>query len=149
MRRAGGCCSGGSGGEKKALGSHPIGTKVEVGGYHWLWKCMTSTIKSNEWDILMETGRDWTCLGSQRRKKELAPWGYSYGDCKRLDLPGISTEKEGTGVLPKPFSQAAELAMEGYDFSNTFWRVRCPDGDWKELNRQEVKQGKELATASA
>ena len=38
---------------------------------------------------------------------------------------------------------------EVYDFGDPYWRVRFPDGDWKELNRHEVKQGKELATASA
>ena len=36
-----------------------------------------------------------------------------------------------------------------YDFSDPYWRVRYPDGDWEELNRLEVERGKELATASA
>ena len=38
---------------------------------------------------------------------------------------------------------------EVYDFSNPYWRRRYPDGDWEELNRHEVNQGKELATASS
>ena len=42
---------------------------------------------------------------------------YSYGDWKILDL-----SKEGNGVLPKPFSQAAELAMEGHDFDACYDR---------------------------
>ena len=50
-------------GERKTLGPHPIGTKMEAGGFHWLWRCMTSTIKINGWDICMETGRDCTCQG--------------------------------------------------------------------------------------
>ena len=38
---------------------------------------------------------------------------------------------------------------EVYDFSDPCWRVRYLEGDWEELNRHEVKQGKELATALA
>ena len=38
---------------------------------------------------------------------------------------------------------------EVYDFSDPYWRVRYPDGDWEELNRQEINQRKELATISA
>ena len=58
---------------EKALRPHPIGTKTEAGVYHWLWRCMTSTIKINEWRILTETIRDWTCQGPSRRTKELHP----------------------------------------------------------------------------
>ena len=36
-----------------------------------------------------------------------------------------------------------------YDFSDPYWLVRYLEGDWEELNRHEVKQGKELATALA
>ena len=39
------------------------------------------------------------------------------------------------------------LAIEGYDFSDTCWRVRYSNGDWEGLNRQEVKQGKEMGPA--
>ena len=28
-----------------------------------------------------------------------------------------------------------------YDFSDPCWRVRYPDGDWEELNRQDIKRG--------
>ena len=38
---------------------------------------------------------------------------------------------------------------EIYDFSDPCWRARYLEGDWEELNRHEVRQGKELATASA
>ena len=38
---------------------------------------------------------------------------------------------------------------EVYDFSDLYWRVRYPEGDWHELNRHEIKPGNELATASA
>ena len=38
---------------------------------------------------------------------------------------------------------------EVYDFSDPCWRARYLEGDWEELNRHEVIQGKELATASA
>ena len=38
---------------------------------------------------------------------------------------------------------------EVYDFSDPCWRVRYLEGDWEERNRHEVKQGKELAAASA
>ena len=38
---------------------------------------------------------------------------------------------------------------EIYDFSDPYWGARYLEGDWEELNRHEVKQGKELATASA
>ena len=47
----------------------------------------------------------------------------------------------------QPFSQAAELAMEGYHCDDPYWRVRYQDGDWEELNHQDVKRGKDLATA--
>ena len=33
-------------------------------------------------------------------------------------------------------------------FSDPYRRVRYPDGDWEELNRQGIKPGKELAAAS-
>ena len=36
-----------------------------------------------------------------------------------------------------------------YDLSDPCWRVSYPDCDWEELNRPEIEQGKELATASA
>ena len=36
--------------------------------------------------------------------------------------------------------------VEVHDFSDLHWRVRYPDGDWQELNSQELKPGKELAT---
>ena len=35
------------------------------------------------------------------------------------------------------------------DFSDPYWRVRYPDGDRQELNRQEIKRGNDLVTASA
>ena len=38
---------------------------------------------------------------------------------------------------------------ELYDSSNPYWRVKYPDGDWEDLNGQEIKQGKKLVTASA
>ena len=38
---------------------------------------------------------------------------------------------------------------EVYDFSDPYWRVNYLEGDWEELNRQEVKQGNEVATVSA
>ena len=41
------------------------------------------------------------------------------------------------------------LFGEVYDFNDPYWWVRYPDGDWEELNRHEIKQRKELATASA
>lgn len=56
------------------------------GIYHRLWRYMTSNIKTNKRDILMEIGRNCTC---------------------RRTL----VEKEVAGVLQKPFSQATELDM--------------------------------------
>ena len=53
------CCCSVGGGEKTTLRPHPIGTKMEVGIYHWLWRCTTSTIKIDNWGGFMETGRDW------------------------------------------------------------------------------------------
>ena len=38
---------------------------------------------------------------------------------------------------------------EVYDFSDPYWRVRYTGRDCEELNRHELKLGKELATASA
>ena len=38
---------------------------------------------------------------------------------------------------------------EVYYFSDPYWGVRNPEGDCVEVNRNEIKQGKELATASA
>ena len=31
---------------------------------------------------------------------------------------------------------------EVYDFSDPYWRVRYPDGDWEEMNRQQIKRGR-------
>ena len=37
-----------------------------------------------------------------------------------------------------------------YDFKEPYWRVRCPDGDWEELNGQQMKNGRQyLADASS
>ena len=37
---------------------------------------------------------------------------------------------------------------EIYGFNDPYWQMRYPDGDWEELNRREIKRGKELTTAS-
>lgn len=45
----------------------------------------------------------------------------------------------------KPFEEAdgVSLVIVGhvYDFQSPYWPVRYPDGDWEELNRQEVTSG--------
>ena len=84
---------------------------------------MTSVIKISEWDVPMENGRDCTCQGPQRRKKGLVPFRNR--------------------VLRRRI-----WLWEVYDFSNTYSRLRHPNGDWEELNRQELKREKELANST-
>lgn len=37
--------------------------------------------------------------------------------------------------------------LEAYGSSNPFWRARYLDGDWEELIRQGIEEGKQLATS--
>ena len=53
--------------------------------------------------------------------------------------------QEGVGTRPRP---KKVFLGEVYDFSDPCWGVSYPDGDWEELDRQEIIRGKELATAS-
>ena len=59
------------------------------------------------------------------------------------------TETKVRGELADVCGRRKVFLGEVYDFIHPCWRVRYPDGDWEELNRHEVKQGKELVTASA
>ena len=58
------CCSGGGAGERnESAWTAPDRNQGGSWIYHWLWRYMTSMIKINEWDVLMEMGIDCTCQG--------------------------------------------------------------------------------------
>ena len=96
-----------------------------------------------------------------------ALWERYYGADHRTRPPGVPTRGEREAVSREEALKAFPIGTkvrrefadirgrrkvfvgEVYDFSNPYWRVRYPDGDWEELNRHEVNQGKELATASS
>ena len=96
-----------------------------------------------------------------------ALWERYHGADHRARPPGMPTREEKPAasreVALKAFPIGTKVRREFadirgkrrvfvgkvYDFSDPYWRVRYPDGDWEELNRLEVERGKELATASA
>ena len=49
--------------------------------------------------------------------------------------------EELPSCLNKAYSQAVGLAIEMYDFRDSDWRVKYPDGDWMELFLSRANPG--------
>ena len=75
--------------------------------------------------------------------------GENYRKLPKIGLGNTRKRPKSGGSWQTSVAEERCFWGEVYDFGDPYWRVRFPDGDWKELNRHEVKQGKELATASA
>ena len=79
------------------------------------------------------------CQGCQQRENDQqhAEWFKAYPKVAK-----VGKELADVGGRETVFSG------DVYDFNDQYCGVRYPDGGLEELNRREIKHGKELATAS-
>ena len=132
----------------------------------WVWEYRGRNQDGAESNWLKEEEVQESCTSLQLNVFH-ALWERCHGADHRARPPGVPTRGERETVSREEALKACPIRTkvrrefadirgrrrgfvgEMYDISDPYWRVRYLDGDWEELNRHEVKQGKDLATASA
>ena len=106
-------------------------TPLQLDVFHVMWETYQTIDSRLRPDGVPSKGeRD---ASSREEALKLHPVGTQV---RREFADGMGQAKAFTGVI--------------YYFNEPYWRVRYPDGDWEELNGQQVKKGRQhLADASS
>lgn len=86
--------------------------------------------------------------GRRTKRKMIVP---DPADCRLKENESVETTVHPVGTQVRrecgdDMDQPKALTEVVHDFKEPYRRVRCPDGDWEELNRRQLNKGKKQRT---